>query len=103
MSNYTLITGASSGIGYEFAKIFAAHGHNLVLSARSKNILENLAAELMQKHQVKVHVIAADLANPQECLNIETFCEDHDIHIENLVNNAGFGDHESFLDSDWKR
>ncbi len=103
MSNYTLITGASSGIGYEFAKIFAKNGHNLVLSARSKNILEDLAAELTKFHGVKVHVLEADLSNPEECRRLEAFCQNNELVIENLVNNAGVGDNVAFADSDWKK
>ncbi|MDG0816403.1 SDR family NAD(P)-dependent oxidoreductase [Bdellovibrio svalbardensis] len=103
MSNYTLITGASSGIGYEFAKIFAKNGCNLVLSARSKLILEDLAAELVKLHGVKVHVLEADLSNPEECRRLEAFCQNNEIFVENLINNAGVGDNEAFVDSDWKK
>lgn len=103
MSKYTLITGASSGIGMEFAKIFAAHGNNLILSARSADVLEKLAVELKSKHSVQVHVIPVDLAVPEECQKILTFCQDRELIVENLINNAGFGDHETFLDADWKK
>lgn len=103
MSNFTLITGASSGIGYEFAKIFAEHGHNLILSARSKDILNDLADELRKKHSIEVHVMALDLTKPENSDNFETFCEDRDIFLENIINNAGFGDHEAFLYADWKK
>ncbi|HEX7676296.1 MAG TPA: SDR family oxidoreductase [Bdellovibrio sp.] len=103
MSNFTLITGASSGIGYEFAKIFAEHGHNLILSARSKDVLNELADELHKKHSVDVYVMPLDLTKPENSNDFQTFCEDRNIFLENIVNNAGFGDHEAFLYADWKK
>ena len=103
MSNFTLITGASSGIGYEFAKIFAEHGHNLILSARSKDVLNELAEELHKKHSVDVYVMPLDLTKPENSNDFQTFCEDRNIFLENIVNNAGFGDHEAFLYADWKK
>ncbi|HTO96396.1 MAG TPA: SDR family NAD(P)-dependent oxidoreductase, partial [Myxococcales bacterium] len=59
-----LITGASAGLGLEYAKLFAASGHDLVLVARRRDRLEALAAQLQQAHGVKAHVLAVDLASP---------------------------------------
>lgn len=96
-----LITGASSGIGLEFARVFAPHKNNLVLVARRKDKLDELADELRSRHGVTVKVIAADLSNMDEVQNIYDLCRDNSIEIEYLVNNAGFGDFTHFADSDW--
>ncbi|QDK38024.1 SDR family oxidoreductase [Bdellovibrio sp. NC01] len=101
--HYTLITGASGGIGYELAQNFAKDGHNLILTARSKAAMDELAEKLRKDYGVQVQVFAADLSQATECLNLQTFCEDGGFVIENLVNNAGFGDHEKFLNADWKK
>lgn len=101
--HYTLITGASSGIGYELAKNFAEDGHNLILTARSKGALDELAEKLRKEYGIQVQVFGADLSQPTECMNLLTFCEDGGFVVENLVNNAGFGDHEAFVNSDWKK
>ena len=60
-----LITGASSGIGLELARIMARNGHELVLAARNKAELERIAAELTAQHGAKVHVVASDLSQPE--------------------------------------
>ena len=64
MAQTALITGASSGFGMEYAKLFAKDRHDVVLVARRRDRLEALAAELSKDHGVKAHVIAADLAKP---------------------------------------
>ena len=60
----TLITGASSGIGLELARVAASQGDDLILVARSRSKLETLAAELMKAHSVKAHIIEKDLSLP---------------------------------------
>ena len=86
-----LITGASSGIGLELARIFAADKSDLVLVARRRERLESLADQLRQRHGVKVTVLAHDLTAPgvSEALQ-QQLCEEG-ISISVLVNNAGFG------------
>lgn len=103
MFQYTLITGASSGIGYEFAKVFAERGHHLILVARSQDILAKLAEELHKAFKVTVQVIAADLSRDEECLKVYRTCQENGWSVENLVNNAGLGDNEAFAESDWKK
>ena len=84
---WALVTGASSGIGEEFARQLAARGLNLILVARRKDRLEALARELERGQSVKVRVIQADLSTPG---GIETVKEDTaDLEVGLLVNNAG--------------
>jgi uncharacterized protein len=93
-----LITGASSGIGLELAKIFAANRTNVVLVARQEDKLRTLAAEL-QASGVRADVIAADLAAPDASASLHTRVQALGIDIDVLVNNAGFGLYGPFLDS----
>ena len=83
-----LVTGASYGIGEEFARQLAVAGANLILIARSRDRLEALAAEL---HQVNVTVITADLADPAAPEAIFRETESLALSVDLLVNNAGFG------------
>lgn len=86
-----LITGASSGIGLELSKLFAADGYNLILVARSAAKLDQLAAELTQKDKVQVICLPKDLTNPQASQEIFDAVEVQGIQVDVLVNNAGFG------------
>jgi uncharacterized protein len=98
MSDWTLITGASSGIGLELAKVFAGHGRNLVLLARNQVRLEQLAAELRATHRIETMVLSKDLAQPNA--GAEVFEALSDTPISELVNNAGFGSAGPFAASD---
>ncbi|MFQ6328300.1 SDR family NAD(P)-dependent oxidoreductase [Nocardia sp. CWNU-33] len=86
-----LVTGASSGIGAEFAAALAARGHDLVLVARSLDRLESLAAQLRDRHGVRVEVIGQDLAEPDAAARIANELAARRLSIDTLVNNAGFG------------
>ena len=99
----TLITGASSGIGAEFARQFAARRHDLVLVARREPALAALADELRSAHGVHVTVIAQDLSTPDSAAELHSRTADLGIEIEVLVNNAGFGTHVDVVDSDPQR
>ena len=92
----TLITGASSGIGEGFARRLAAEGHNLVLVARSEKALHELCAELMLKHDIMAHYVVLDLAEPNADLALFQETERHNLEIEWLINNAGFGSSGDF-------
>lgn len=92
MKYFALISGASSGIGYELAHIMAMKGHNLVLTARNIKILEKLKAELQTEFNIEVHCIEQDLAENNAAKKIFDSCKELNIQVEILVNNAGFGD-----------
>lgn len=94
-----LITGASAGLGKELAGLFAADGHDVVLVARSKSKLEELAHELEAKHAgVKAGVIAADLGDHAAPAHVDEVLKKRGVSIDFLVNNAGFGSNGPFLD-----
>ncbi|MFI9506780.1 SDR family NAD(P)-dependent oxidoreductase [Nocardia sp. NPDC052566] len=97
-----LVTGASGGIGAEFAKALAARGDNLVLVARSVSRLESLAAQLRTEHGVRVEVIAHDLSAPDAAAGVMNELAARELSIDTLVNNAGFGSAGRFeeLDAD---
>jgi short-subunit dehydrogenase len=87
----TLITGASSGIGAEFARVFAAKGHDLALVARNRDRLAALADELAQPDRARALVLAIDLSGPSAGTEIVEALDAEGASVEILVNNAGFG------------
>ena len=91
MTGTALITGASSGIGLELAKLFARDGYELVLVARRVERLEELGRELTQRHGVRCHTISVDLAQPDAAAEIVRRLEGAGPAVDVLVNNAGFG------------
>ncbi|HIT74505.1 MAG TPA: SDR family oxidoreductase [Candidatus Avipropionibacterium avicola] len=95
-----LITGATSGIGAEFAAQLAARGDDLVLVARNAERLERTAQHLRDTHGVQVEVLVADLNDRSQTLKVAARLEDADRPIDRVVNNAGFGMHGRLLDED---
>ena len=91
-----LITGASSGIGLDLAKLFAQGGHDLVLVARNEEALKAVAADC-EKSGVKVHVLAKDLSDLNAAQEIFDELSSRGVAVEVLVNNAGFGTHGPFV------
>lgn len=98
-----LITGASSGLGFELAKIHASKGGNLVLVARRGDILEQLKQELTITHKIAVHVIESDLSSPNAAQSIYDEVKMNNIQVDFLINNAGFGDFGLFIHTDWQK
>ena len=102
MANKTVwITGASSGIGQEFARRYAKLGFRLILTARRKDRLDSLAAELLAQYNTTSRILTADLAQEAELDRLCTEMEGERIDI--LINNAGFGVCGSFLETDADR
>lgn len=85
-----LVTGASSGIGLELARQFAAAGSALVLVARREDRLRRLAEEIGRQHGVRVDVLPADLSQPGACQQIHDLCQAERWTVDVLVNSAGF-------------
>lgn len=96
LGSTALITGASSGIGEAYARDLAKRGANLVLVARSKNVLDKLASELRERFQVKVLVVAVDLSKPDAAEQVFAQTEAHGLEISLLINNAGFATYGRF-------
>ena len=88
MKDYAMVTGASSGIGLEFAKQLADKGFNLVLVARRKDRLEKIASKLKKKG-VECIIVLADLSDIEECRRL--IKETEKLPIKIFINNAGFG------------
>jgi len=95
-----LITGASMGLGAEFARIFAANGHDLVLTARSADRLAALKREIEGLHGVPVRLVVADLADPKAPRAIFDEVTAAGVDIDILVNNAGYGMYGFFHESE---
>ena len=103
MKNTALVTGASSGIGKEIARIHAAKGGDLVIVARREKALEELKTELEDKHGVSVVCIAVDLTADDAPQTVYDQVQSQNIEVDVLINNAGFGGHGKFHEREWAR
>ena len=103
MKNVALITGASTGIGKEFANIHAEKGGDLIIVARSKDKLEKIKTELEKKYSVEVLVIAKDLGLSEAPKEIYEEIKSTGIEINFLINNAGFGGIGKFHEREWEQ
>ncbi|HEY4733270.1 MAG TPA: SDR family oxidoreductase [Gemmatimonadaceae bacterium] len=102
-SQTALVTGASSGIGLELAKVLARHGYDLVLVARKRDALEAVAGQIEGQYDVKAHVFAADLRRREAPEAIWDFLRNEAIPVTVLINNAGFGLGGEFADTELTR
>ena len=103
MKRTVLITGASKGIGRALAELFAKEGYNLILVARSKQLLDEIKIKLEAQYDTNVEVVIKDLSqdNAAECIYREISLKN--INVDILVNNAGFGDFGEFHNSNWDK
>lgn len=98
---WALVTGASAGIGAEFARALAARGANAILTARREDRLARLAEELRAAHGVETMAIPADFSKPEAPQHVMDAIAAAGARVDILVNNAGYGLPGAFVDSDW--
>jgi hypothetical protein len=98
-----LITGASSGIGLELAKIFASKGVNLIIVSRNIIELSKLKSELLEKNKIYIEEIIKDLSVPGSAKQVFDEVKSISFDVDYLINNAGFGDYGPFYKSDWAK
>lgn len=103
MKEYTLITGASAGIGLELARQLAAKGHNLILVARSQDKLNTLQMELKQQFGIDVLYLLYDLSEPNSAQDLYNEVKEQNYLVTGLINNAGFGDYGNFVEMPLKK
>jgi short-subunit dehydrogenase len=97
-----LITGASAGIGAALARSFAAHGFNVVLTARRAERLTTLAEELRATCGIEARAMPGDLARPETCANLTETLEREGVVVDALVNNAGYGVAGVYRETSWE-
>jgi short-subunit dehydrogenase len=99
---WALVTGASAGIGQEFARVLASEHYHLVLTARRKDRLLDLQKELHEKFGILVEIFVCDLSHPQGAREIFEWTRTRGLEIDVLINNAGFGAFGEFSQSDYQ-
>jgi uncharacterized protein len=98
-----LITGASSGIGFAFAHVFARQQHNLILVARSQDKLQQLSQELSSQYGIQASVFSCDFTDKAAPQALFDWVQQQNLSVDVLVNNAGRGDYGEFASSDWEK
>ncbi|HEX8516895.1 MAG TPA: SDR family oxidoreductase [Bacteroidia bacterium] len=98
-----LITGATSGIGYELAKLFAADGYDLVIVSRDQGELDLTSQELEGTYKINVVTLARDLFDPENAFDVYNEVKNRNLDIDVLVNNAGHGHYGEFIDTDLRK
>ena len=99
MKGYVLLTGASSGIGYEMATQLAAKKMNLILVARNETKLQGLQSELIARHGISVRYFVKDLSNVQATIDLYQIVQKENLLVTALVNNAGVGNYGNFIET----
>lgn len=100
---YALITGASSGIGYELARFAAGDGYNLILVARTEDLLKSLADELKGIWPIEIHIIIKDLFKPGAAKEVYDETAGMGLQVDILINDAGQGEWGPFVSTDLDR
>jgi short-subunit dehydrogenase len=103
MTEYILITGASSGIGYEMAKQLAAKNYNLILVARSEDNLLQLQKDLQYQFNIDVEYLLFDVSEPNSANDLYQLVKEKNYLVAGLINNAGFGDYGNFVEMPLKK
>jgi hypothetical protein len=101
MGKWALVTGATAGIGFEFAKLLASENHNLVLVARDKTRLKKIAKDLKSQYGIKCEVLEADLTKKKSLEEVAKRISQKEKRIEVLINNAGFSLNQSISNGDY--
>src|SRR5688500_10561015 len=102
-AQYALITGASSGIGYELAKLFAQDGYNIIAVARTQDDLDKVTNELRQGYGIEAIPIAKDFFEPNAAFELYDEVKSIGIKVDVLVNDAGQGQYGLFVEADIHR
>jgi uncharacterized protein len=102
-NRYVLITGATSGIGYELAKLFAGDGYNIIAVARTEEDLQKIKSELSQQYGIQVETIAKDLFQPNAAFELYDEVKTKGWTVDVLVNDAGQGQYGLFVEADIHR
>ena len=98
MKEIAIITGASSGIGFEIAKLFAEDKKDVLIVARDEQKLLSIKNSIEEQYKTHVYIVAADLSKPEGVHAIREKVKTHDLVVTALVNNAGFGEYGAFID-----
>ena len=101
--SYVLITGTTSGLGREFARLFAQNGYNIVAVARNEALLQQQKQELERQFGVEMVYIVKDLSAENSAREVYDEIKHKGINIDILINNAGFGSFGRYVDVDWQR
>jgi short-subunit dehydrogenase len=96
-NTYAVVTGASSGLGLEFAKLLAKKGYHLVLVARRTERLEALKQEILTSYKLDIHVVSLDLSDTTAAKKLLDYTQQKNLKVSILINNAGFGTSGDFL------
>lgn len=103
MNKTALITGGSSGIGLSLAKVFAKNKYEVIITARKREDLEKVAADLRRQFDVDAKIYPSDLSRPEAPQQLFDWCKTQNINVDVLVNNAGFGLYGKFAESDLQK